>query len=547
MQIKMGRFIIALVASLFLTEFPEKVAAEEWIYTVRPGDNLWNLTDQYLTNMSYWRPLCKLNNVADPLHIPPGTKLRIPVDWINKFPIIARVNTVQGQAELIDSDAGKITKVTAGTFVFMGETVQTKSDSTLVLEFVDGSSILLQPDSRLELSYLGIYGKTGMVDSRIHLNQGRVETKVEKKKGPASRFEISTPAGVTSVRGTDYRVSAEPASAKSHTEVLEGKVNVSSAGKKELVATGYGTISSKFEPPSRPIELLAAVDTRSIPKVFERTPIQFGLPADPRAKGYRLQIAKSLTFDTVIFDRKYMNNQIRGPELPDGDYYSHIRAIDQYGLEGKNAGYFFTLNAKPEAPFLLEPKPDAGLIEETPVFVWARQEEINKYHFQLARDKQFTDLVADLPELSESQLNSGYKLELKQYYWRVASISAGEGQGPYSDAQTFKRLKPPPQTEQPEISDTSLVLHWPKDLPDVKYHLQIARDDAFSDLMIDQYTTTPILKIDRPEAGEYFVRVSTVYPDSFVGPFGKPQIIEVPRSGLYWWLLTLLPLALLAL
>lgn len=542
-----NRFIIVLICSLFFIAQPREVIAEDWIYTVRPGDNLWNLSEEYLIDMSYWQRLRQLNKVDDPLHIPPGTKLRIQVSWIYKSPIISRVNSIQGQAELIDADSGKITPLTAGTFVFIGETVQTKADSTLVLEFVDGSTLLLQPESRLKLDYLSIYGKTGMVDTQIHLNQGRVETQVEKKQGPASRFEISTPAGVTSVRGTDYRVSAEPASAKSHTEVLEGGVRVSSAGKTIVIPEGFGAISSSDKPPSQPIELLAAVDTASIPAVFDRVPIQFALPADPKIKGYRLQIAKNQAFDAVVFDRKYTTTQIRGPAVPDGDYYSRIRAIDEHGLEGKNTGHFFKINAKPEAPILQEPKPDAGLLEETPGFIWARQTDIQKYHFQLARDRKFTDLVADLPDLPDNYLNSGYKLELKQYFWHVACISEAEGQGPYSDTQTFKRLNPPPQAEEPTISDTSLVLRWPADLPDVKYHFQMAKDEAFSELLVDKHLSAPTVEIERPEGGEYFIRVSAAYPDGFVGPFGKPQIIDVPGSSYYWWLLTLLPFALFAL
>jgi len=540
-------FVFALLCSLIFTGLPQEVLAEDWIYTVRPGDNFWNLTERYLIDMSYWQRFRQLNKIADPLHIPPGTKLRAPISWINKSPILSRINSIHGEAELINAESGKITPLSTGTFVFMGDIVQTKADSTAVLEFVDGSTVLLQPESRLELHYLSIFGKTGMVDTQIHLNQGRVETQVEKKKGPGSRFEISTPAGVTSVRGTNYRVSAEPASSKSHTEVLEGGVKVNSAGNTELITAGYGAISSSNAPPSHPIELLDATDTQPIPKVFDRVPLQFALPADSKIKGYRLQIAKTQSFDAVLFDRKYTTNQIRGPELPDGDYYSHIRSIDEHGLEGKNAEHFFNINAKPEAPFLQEPKPDAGLIEETPNFVWARQDGIQKYHFQLARDNKFTDLVVDLPNHSDAHINSGYQLELKQYFWRVACISDVEGQGPYSDAQTFKRVQPPPQAEEPTINDTSLVLRWPADLPDVKYHFQMAKDEAFSDIVIDKQTSKPTLEIERPEGGEYFIRVSTAYPDGFVGPFGKPQIIDVPNSGQYWWLLTLLPLALLAL
>ena len=515
---------------------------------VQPGDNLWNLTEEYLIDMSYWSGLRQLNKIVDPYHIPPGTKLRVPVNWIHQFSFLAKVTSLHGQAELIDAESDKTTPLSPGDFVFMGDSIQTKPDSTLVLEFVDGSTLLVQPDSRLDLNHLSVFGNTGMVDTQIHLNHGRVETKVEKKKGPASRFEISTPTGVTSVRGTDYRVSAESDSDRSLTEVLEGGVSVNSAGHTKLISGGYGSVFSSHQPPSRPIELLAAVDTKNIPAVFDRVPIQFVLPADPKIKGYRLQIATEQHFDEVVFDRKYTTNQIRGPELPDGDYYSHLRSLNENGLEGKNAEIQFTINAKPEAPFLQEPKPDAGLIEETPGFVWARQEGIQQYHFQLARDKQFTDLVVDLPKVSENSLNSGYLLELKQYFWRVACISEIEGQGPYSDAQTFKRLQPPPQAEEPTINETSMVLRWSADLPDVKYHVQMSKDESFSEPLIDQQVPLPSLEIERPESGEYFIRVSTEYPDGFVGPFGKPQMIDVPSSNQYWWFLGLLPLlALIAL
>ena len=540
-------FRFLLLVCVIFTGQVRNVSAENWIYTVQPGDNLWTLTEKYLIDMSYWQPLRRLNNVVDPLHIPPGTKLQIPVRWLNKLPIIARVNTIHGQAELIEAGNGKAMPLSPGAFVFMGDTLETKAEATLIVEFVDGSTLLLQPESRLELNYLSIFGNTGMVDTRIHLNQGRLETQVEKKQGPASRFEISTPAGITSVRGTDYRVGVEPTSELSQTEVLEGGVNVMSAGKKKLIPKGYGTIASRHEPPKPPIPLLDAVDTQSFPAVFDRVPVQFVLPENQAIKGYRLQIANTESFDNVLFDKQYTSHQLRGPDLPDGDYYGHLRGIDEQGLEGKNALYSFTINARPEAPILQEPKPDEGLIEETPPFVWARQEGIEKYHFQLARDKDFSDLVIDLPELVDAHVDQGYKLELKQYYWRVACISDSEGQGPFSDRQTFKRLSPPPQAEAPAINDTTLVLRWPADLPGVTYHFQMAEDESFAKPMIDKNLSVPTLEIDRPDGGEYFIRVSTTYPDGFVGPFGKPQIIDVPYSGLYWWLLTLLPLAFLAL
>jgi len=36
-----------------------------WFYTVRPGDNLWTISETYLVSMDHWQPLGRLNRIAD--------------------------------------------------------------------------------------------------------------------------------------------------------------------------------------------------------------------------------------------------------------------------------------------------------------------------------------------------------------------------------------------------------------------------------------------------------------------------------------------------
>lgn len=73
------KFRYLLVAALI--GLPSCAIAEEWIHTVRPGDNLWNLTKRHLIGMQYVKQLQQLNNIQNPYVIPPGTELRIPVAW----------------------------------------------------------------------------------------------------------------------------------------------------------------------------------------------------------------------------------------------------------------------------------------------------------------------------------------------------------------------------------------------------------------------------------------------------------------------------------
>jgi hypothetical protein len=70
--------------------------------------------------------------------------------------------------------------------------------------------------------------------------------------------------------------------------------------------------------------------------------------------------------------------------------------------------------------------------------------------------------------------------------------------------------------------------------------VQIARNPAFTELVVDERVTRTEQLLAQPAAGEYHVRVRTIGPDGRTGSFGAAQIVEVPRSNWWLWLLPLL-------
>ena len=128
--------------------------AQEWLYTVRPGDNLWNITADYLTRMDYWPRLQALNQVADPEHLPPGMKLRIPAAWLKHLPASAQVTNVQGQVRATIAATHQTILVSSGLFLQSGDEIRTGPDGNVTLEFRDGSRLLLQANSELRLDAL---------------------------------------------------------------------------------------------------------------------------------------------------------------------------------------------------------------------------------------------------------------------------------------------------------------------------------------------------------------------------------------------------------
>jgi hypothetical protein len=87
--------------------------AEEWVYKVKPGDNLWNLSAKHLASMRFLNRLATLNNVPNPKRLKPGSTFRVPMDWLRLDPTRANVVAVSGQVTAVDGD-GDAVELTTG-------------------------------------------------------------------------------------------------------------------------------------------------------------------------------------------------------------------------------------------------------------------------------------------------------------------------------------------------------------------------------------------------------------------------------------------------
>ena len=538
------RYFILGSVFLLVGLFSSSCWAEDWLYTLKKDDNLWNISEQYLDNLSHVKQLQTLNHIKDPWHIPPGTKITIPEKWLKKYPTLARVTHIQGQAQLIEKNIQGSKAVKVGTLVISEDEIITEADSTVIVQFLDGSQLALQEKSHLAINNLGVYESTPMTTTELNLKKGRLETKVAPKKGSASQFKIRTPLSTTSVRGTEYRMMVKKKQAI--VEVLEGSVAVKGSQQKHLVKAGFGLVSSA-QGKNKPIKLLEAPDTSTVPVVFEKNPLQFQLNRDTLAAAYRLQVSDNRHFQQMLFDKTLTSDILRGVNLADGDYYLRLRAIDAQGIEGHNNQLAIRVNVYPEAPFLLFPKPNGGVSEEQPDFEWAKRDEIQKYHFQLADNPEFNSPLVDIADYSGEKLTIEPTLALGHYFWRVAALDENNQDGPFSGASSFRRIMPAPLGSEPEITEEAITIQFQEGLAGQSYQFQLASDAEFTDILVDKYNDRPIFELEKLDSGSYFIRAKTIDADGFKGNFGNPQQIEVPMSRLYWFLLMLPLFALIAL
>lgn len=410
-------------------------AATEWLYTVQDGDTLWGLSQEHLENPGNWRKLQKLNDIPDPKNIPPGTQIRFPLAWLKIKQPPVRVLELTGEVSATSSQTGAAMLLEVGSTLLMNDEIQTGPNGNVLLEFLDKSRLLLQKNSHLVFKTQNTYDKSGILDIRLRLPHGRIETIINPGQKKGTRFEIHTPAAITGVRGTDFRVTMEKNKKTGRTEVTHGEVAVSgTVGKTIVVPANFGTVVTVGQPPSTPVRLLPPPDLLSLPDHIIRLPLAFDWPAMNEAEFYRAQIRKT-TGALLIDEDALLNPQLHDIELPDGDYLLRVRAMDVLGLEGMNANHKFTLAVSIEPPLLVMPAPDSTVDKQPLAFHWKAAENAASYHFQLSASRDFSTLLVDIPHHPDSELILEQTFDPGHYYWRVASRTAFDKQSTFSPIQ----------------------------------------------------------------------------------------------------------------
>jgi hypothetical protein len=534
-----------LFMGLFLAS-PAASAALEWVYGVKPGDTLISISTDYLIDPYHWRKLQKLNRVADPTRLMPGSKLRLPAELLKREAAVAEVIDVRGK---VSRERGKQPPQALGTGARLqtGDTLSTGSDGTVSLRFVDGSRLLLSPNSSITLTEMVMLGKTGIAQTLLELHRGSLDTRVAPQQKPVARYEIKSQALNLAVRGTDFRAHFNTTDKLASSEVIEGAVQASGTqGKPVEVAAGFGTLAAVNQAPQTPQALPAAPNLSSVVSRLERVPLRFEWPAAAGSQRYRAQVFSDRSFERLLLDGVFQNSSAKWPDLPDGRYVLRVRSIHANGLEGFNADHEFVLKARPEPPFIEAPLEGQKVYGPEATLRWSISTAAQAYRVQLSAKPDFSSLIAEEAALTRNTYTVA--LAPGNYYWRVASIAAGPDQGPFSDVQIFTQRKIPesPKTEAPSMDDKHLSFRWREGEPGAKYQIQLAADASFSSPMMDSTVATNQTRIDRPQPGRYFMRIKTIDADGFAGPFGVPQQIEVPSPPAKpWWLLLLLvPLAM---
>lgn len=552
-----GWALCALLAAT-VPALAQKAADDDWLYRIERGDTLIGLQERLMRPDADWRVVQRLNRIADPHRLQPGRTLRIPVALLREEAAAAEVLHAHGEVWLERPGAAR-QPLAAAASVGAGDVVVTGAQSSVSLRFADGSRTQLGPNGRLLVDRHVRLGASGGVDTRLRLEAGGAEAQVPRAEPattsststptqparptrPAPRFELRTPVVNLGVRGTEFRGRVD--GDRTLAEVVQGRV---AAGPQTLEA-GFGTVATAAGV-APPRALLAAPDLAGVPERIERVPLQLRLPRLEGARAMRAQV-----YDTATPPRLLLDGVFDQPlaawtdDLPDGRYELRVRASDTDGIEGQTARRVFTLKARPEPPFLLRPRAGDKTTDESVTLAWARNPQAARYRVQVAPQADFASPTLQRDDVEGTELRVA--VPLGTHHWRVAAVRADGDVGPWGDGQVFERVAVPPPPPPPSApgaqkaaaGEQGIVVTWAASpVPGASYQVQVARDAAFTQIVLDERTPRTEAVVPKPEPGLYHVRVRTIGADGRAGAFGGGQEIEVPSTWPWWlWLLPLL-------
>lgn len=512
---------------------------EHWEHRIQRGDTLIGLHARLMRAETDWRDVQRLNRVANPRRLRPGSTLRFPWALLRVQPLRGEVLHRHGEVSIERPGAAALA-LASGDSVAEGDLLRTGPGSSVALRMADGSRVVLQAHSRLRIQ------RGAQVDGRselqLRLDDGEADTQVVPASGAAAapRLRLRTPTAILGVRGTEFRTRV--GDARTDVEVLAGAVGAAAAQATVEVGAGQGVVATPAGV-TAPVPLPAPPDLSGVPPRIERLPLVLAW-RDSAPQHWLAQVFGGAGDGPALLRGRFTRPQAQwSSELPDGRYQLHVRTIGADGLAGRDAVAAFELAARPEPPLLVAPRPDARTADEAATLRWARSTEAARYRVQLGADARFA--VAPTLEHQLDATEQRLPLALGTQHWRVASVRADGHVGPWSDPQRITRVEPPaaPAAEPPEASEAGLLLRW-RGVPGLRYQVQVARDAGFGALLVDQTTTEPQWLLRDPQPGAYHLRVRSIDAEGFSGPFGPAQVVDhVPPRP--WWLL--LPAVLLLL
>lgn len=307
-------------------------------YTARAGDSFYRISKTFLKEEHTWQDLASINRSSNVHLIPLGTQIDIPVAWLAARPASATLVSYFGKVEIRSAKTGWQQAVKDAR-IHVGEAVRLGANSSGRLVLADQSTVMLQPNTTVELDTISLYAGGYMSDTKLRLQSGRIEVEANPRKRPFQGFQVITPSAVTAVRGTKFTVEAQ--ATRTLMQTTEGQVEISNERGTALVSAGFGSIALAGQQPLAPAKLSDPPQVRVPGSPFRQLPVGFSIEAFAADKVYIAQVERLGTFAHLVQEKTVDQDQFSVELFKNGQYQLKLWSVDPSGMPSKSAVFPF--------------------------------------------------------------------------------------------------------------------------------------------------------------------------------------------------------------
>ncbi len=342
---------------------------------------------------------------------------------------------------------------------------------------------------------------------------------------------MRTPVAVAGLRGTGFRLNVSEDGRRLANEVLEGAVAVAAQGREVRVESGYGTVTEAGKPPAPPRALRPKPNLAGLPATVRRLPLAFAWTPDMPAAAWRVRIAADADFRDILLEGLFPGPAAQWAEdLPDGDYFLRVRAVDEAGLEGFDAQHAFTLDARPLPPLITSPTLGERLYRNDVTLEWAAAEGAQGYLLQIAPTPEFDNGV--LERRLPATLRHAETLPDGEWHWRLASLDEA-GRPHLWGAHRAFRVQPLPGAPaggEARADGGHAHFSWNTAKGAARYGIQVGGDAGLKDPVVARETDkTAIAEALKP--GKYYWRARGLEADGQAGAWSAASPVILPPAA----------------
>jgi hypothetical protein len=232
-------------------------------YTVKAGDVLSVLAQQFLQNPAALQTVARINRIANIHRVSAGRVIKIPRDLLKYVTASAQVTHLRC-TEVLRLDGPAAQEIRLGSTLTEGAVLRIPPGCQFTMTLEDNASVRLLSGAVVRITTLRRNAFDPSPEVTIDLLDGRAYVNVPQKRPPGDApFRVLTPTSVAGIRGTQFRVGFDSEVRSSQLEVVSGAV--AAQGRSHPQEHGRPTQPSKGELPGggRPSVLCDGQETAS--------------------------------------------------------------------------------------------------------------------------------------------------------------------------------------------------------------------------------------------------------------------------------------------